>query len=887
MGIRTKLLLPMVLAAIVFLLIVTLYLLPGYEKEERLHHDEIHAATLKGASFLIEPYLAGHDPQAIGEILNNYIEMDNGLVRVEVTDMNGAVVYRTSKQYNPASVHTLDRDVTNNGQRLGTLRLWVDADHYSALDTSHSYGVGFIIGAILFSSLVVTFLVHDAFIRRPIKKLLKSVNALAYGDFDTEIAVVSNDEVGELAASIKMMRNNMAAFQKNLKDKTIKSNDLSESLFESKHRMQSILDNVAHGIVVADERGSIESVNRALCEMTGYSEDELVGSNISMLVPEKYREQHHRGMNRFIETGVSKIIGKGGNELEVLTKSGSIIPVDIAITEMTIAEKRYFNAVLSDVTERTLAELKLKNERDRMQRYLDTVDVIVVALDTQARVKLINRKGVELAGYFESDLLEKSWCEFCVRPQDRGRFNELFEELLHQPDGTIESSESVILSRDNSEKIISWRYSPLFDGDGEVTGLLCTGTDITAAKEAEEEREHMQRQLQQSQKMQAIGQLTGGIAHDFNNIIASILGHAELLMLRLADHKDEKAAKYLENIYRSGERASDLVDKMLAFSRSRGKDVPAAIDVEFAINEIINILRSVLPATIDIKISSAGKGMGVLAAPIDLQQIVMNLCINARDAMNGHGELTIAVNLVSDVSHHSCSSCHQDFSGNYVVIAVTDSGSGIADGQIGRLFEPFYTTKEVGKGTGMGLSVVHGIVHDLGGHITVESTPGKGTSFQVYLKAASTESHDSACADGVRDVVSGDGRLVLIVDDEPLVREFIAELLSESGYGVLLAADPFEALNVVKSKYNEIDVIITDQSMPGMTGVQMARIISSMFSAIPIVLSTGYGADLSETDLQEAGIRFMLTKPMKGQVLLNALAKIFNEHEDKVAGAES
>ena len=874
MGIRAKLLLPMLLSVLVFIFVINGYVLPDYEQEEREHVEKIHAVTLRGATFLIASYVETADLAAINRVMNDYISLGNGVAGIVVEDLSGHVLYSRSLPESPSAIHNLESEVVNSGKHVGNIRFIIDADYYYDSGSSHIYRVGTVFIFAVLLVIIVTFLVQDAFIRRPIKNLLKAVNSIAHGDFKDDIAVSSNDEVGELALSMKMMRANIVASQKSLKDKTIKANELAESLYESKHRMRSIIDNVAHGIIVANDSGVIESVNRSLCELLGYSEDELVGASIDILISDKYKEQHLLAMN-------------GANEIEVLSKDGDITPADIVITEMTIGKSRYLNAVISDVTERKQAEMKLRHERDRAQRYLDTVDVMVVALDLDGRITLINRKGAELVGYSESYLLGAEWSAVCVRPQDRIQFSYFFRNQLHYQevggaDGFIDSSESMLLSSTLSEILVSWRYSQLLDECGVVSGLLCSGTDITAARKAECENRNMQQQLQQSQKMQAIGQLTGGVAHDFNNIIASILGHAELLMIRMKPYQDEKAAKYIENIYRSGERARDLVEKMLAFSRGRGKSIPAAIEVESAIQDIINILRSVLPATIKINVNSSGGRIGVLASPVDLQQIIMNLCINARDAMNGHGNLDVSVEPAHDVHHSACSSCHHCFEGDYVVISVTDSGMGIVAEQMARLFEPFFTTKDVGKGTGMGLAVVHGIIHELGGHVVVNSTPGKGACFEVYLKASALVQKKADYMSDNSSVVAVGGETVLIVDDEPLVREFVSELLTEGGYTVLLAADPFEALDIVKSKHRKIDAIITDQSMPGMTGVKMARIISDMFPNIPIVLSTGYGDEITEEELKDSGIRLMINKPMKGPDLLSAIEKVCSVVDTRV-----
>ncbi|MFC1747427.1 PAS domain S-box protein [Pseudomonadota bacterium] len=883
MSVRFKFIFPLVLMAVVFFVVVNFFVLPDYKNEEVSRVTQERERIVNELSVLLYPYVKTRDVDAIGALLSAYNVINGGVLSVVVTDNLGQEIYQYSGGNIEGQYSSYRVKIAKGSDYVGDINISVNPLSGVILDVEQLYAVEYLFfGMFLMLVLLVVVLQHYH-LKKPIESLLASVNAIAYGDFDADIKDLADDEFSELAGSIRIMRNNITAFQRSLKEKTIRANELAESLFESERKTKSIVDNVAHGIVVLNGLGGIESVNKALCDMLGYSEGELISQNLSFLLPADDRKRHDDGfIFSYISSRSPSVIGKGVGEVDVQKKGGDIIVADIAITEMTFARDRFFNVVIADATERKLAEERLRTERDRAQRYLDTVDVMVVALDLDGKVKLINRKGCEVIEISEKDALGIKWSDLCVRDMDVEEFNRYFQAQIKGEEDT-ELPESILLARSGQEHIISWRHSLLLDQDGNVSGMLYSGTDVTDAKKAEKERLLMQQQLQQAQKMQAIGQLTGGIAHDFNNIVASIMGNTELLMLKNAKSEDSKQAQYLKNIYQSSERAKDLVTKMLAFSRGQELEAAEPILIESAVNDIINILRSVLPATISISSSYGGGGLAVLASHIDLQQIVMNLCINARDAMDGVGTLNIEVNKIKKETA-ICSSCHDVINGDYVVLSVSDTGSGISENNLSRLFEPFFTTKDIGKGTGMGLSVVHGIVHDLGGHILVTSEEGQGTRIAVYLRASEPADNNVEEFSSQRCTSKGNGAKVLVVDDEPLVRDYIGELLGGCDFHALLSADPLEALEIVNREKGEIDAIITDQSMPGMTGVQFSEIVSRKFPDIPIVLCTGYRDDILDPDISSAGVRAVLNKPMKGEEILSVLNKVIVNDGGRLVG---
>lgn len=393
------------------------------------------------------------------------------------------------------------------------------------------------------------------------------------------------------------------------------------------------------------------------------------------------------------------------------------------------------------------------------------------------------------------------------------------------------------------------------------------------------EKEHLQSQLVQARKMEAIGQLSGGIAHDFNNMLSSILGYAGLALDRPDDLPKESLDEYLNEVIRAGERARDLVGQMLSFSRTR-KGVAARVELRPIVKEAAKMLRFTLPASIELDVDAGDEMLAVNIDPVQLQQIIMNLCINARDAMHNKGRLSLAVRRVSlDVGggRLECRSCGEAvFPGDYIELSVKDSGDGIGQELLDRVFDPFFTTKGVGKGTGLGLSVVHGIVHEAGGHILVESVAGEGTTFRLLLPpSADVAEEDSSQLSGceVMQKITGTAR-ILIVDDEQSVAGFLKELLTMSGYDVVLATDGVEALARFQQQPGQIDLVITDQTMPKLTGAELAAELLALSPDLPLILCTGYSEDVNEMRAREIGIKGYMHKPVASRALLELIAEL-------------
>lgn len=411
----------------------------------------------------------------------------------------------------------------------------------------------------------------------------------------------------------------------------------------------------------------------------------------------------------------------------------------------------------------------------------------------------------------------------------------------------------------------------VFLPDGTQIGLIGIIRDISARKQDEKEKAQLQKELQQSQKMEAIGQLTGGIAHDFNNILASILGYSELATNSLKNAADPRLSRYIQRISDAGERARDLVRQLMAFSRSAPSD-PQAIKLPVLIDDVTSLIRPTIPSSIELLTRVENNVPVVLMDDTQMHQILMNLCINARDAMASNGTLTIKLSYEKNIDA-VCQTCKEHIQGEYVNLTVEDTGTGIKADILDNIFEPFLTTKAEGKGTGMGLSVVHGILHKHQSHIVVETEYGTGTRFHLLIPPIS-EQHKTPGKEKTSVTIAqsdGKGKHILVVDDEESVAMFLQEFLQLYDYKVTVTTSSKQAVDLFKQSPADFDLIITDQTMPEMTGTEMIQQIFQITPDIPVILCSGYNELVGEKEALEMGCARYLDKPVDNQLLLLVL----------------
>jgi len=502
-----------------------------------------------------------------------------------------------------------------------------------------------------------------------------------------------------------------------------------------------------------------------------------------------------------------------------------------------------------DITARKHAEKALKYanvyDRNLIEASLDPL----VTIDLEGRISDVNTATERITGYPREMLIGDDFSNYFTDPEKAGEgYQRVFKE------GFVRDYELEMLHRDGHMTPVLYNASVYRDEKGEMAGVFAAARDIT-------EQRRLEDKLRQAHKMEAIGTLAGGIAHDFNNILAAIIGFTEMAIEDVADRSDVQ--KSLRNVLKSAIRARELVKQILVFSRKTEHE-RNPLSLSPIIKETIQLLRASIPTMIDIKVSLTATSDMVLASPVEIQQIIMNLATNASLAMQEKGGI-LGVSL-SDAG----------LDPGMIQLAVSDTGTGMTPEVMKRVFDPFFTTREVGKGTGMGLAVVYGIVKDLGGRITVESAPGKGSTFNVFLPMIRT--FTDIASEKTIDIPTGRER-ILFVDDEEILVEWAQITLERLGYTITVTTDGSEALTIFSNDPTAFDLVITDHAMPHLPGHQLAERLLAIRKDIPIILCTGYSETVSPEKAREAGIREFLLKPLTKQELAFAVRRVLDRQD--------
>lgn len=634
------------------------------------------------------------------------------------------------------------------------------------------------------------------------------------------------------------------------------------------------VEQTSHSIVITDLDARIEYVNRAFSEISGYSSSEVLGRNPRILQSGQTPASTYAEMWNVLEQG-STWQGEFRNK----RKSGELYIEAVRISPVRQPDGRISNylAVKEDITEQKLAMSSIRESKRLLQKVIDSSPDMIFVRDKERRFMLVNERfanavkqtPASMIGRRDSDVLP---LEMCVGSSDRGTHG------IHHGDSAVFAGESIympsdkIILADGETHFFEASKRPLRDSSETVYGILCYRRDITERHKIEEEQVALEAQLKQAQKMEIIGHLSGGIAHDFNNILTSMFGYAELLKRSPAIKEDQKLSKYLREIIQGGIRAKELVAQLLTFSQ-KSETATDPINAAPIINEVVKMLRSTLPTTMSIEQEIAKVLPDVLISPVRLHQILMNLAINGRDAMKSKGLLSIRAEPVEVDDGKTCSSCHHRFSGRYLLISVRDDGSGIVEEDLLKIFDPFYTTKPVGQGTGLGLSVLHGIVHSANGHVEVLTAVDQGSEFRIYLPTQPTQGriiHKESELDVGSIRIQGH---VVVVDDEESIVAFVTALLESFGCRVTGLTSASAALRLFEDSAFTADLIITDQTMPELTGAELSRAILARRSDIPIVMMTGFSTEIDEKAAREIGIRRFLMKPVPATVLTDIVVE--------------
>ncbi len=494
----------------------------------------------------------------------------------------------------------------------------------------------------------------------------------------------------------------------------------------------------------------------------------------------------------------------------------------------------------ADIIERSQTEEALRQEMTRSQQYLDTARVIMVALNLEGDVVLLNQYGRDILGYDNEHILGKNWIEKCIPEASREQIKKVFLRVANGNINIDEYVENYIVTQSGEQRLIAWHNSILKDNQGKIIGTLSSGQDITNQKRVDEERTHLQSQLFQARKMEAIGRLAGGVAHDFNNMLGVILGYAELVMQQLGPW-DANYGKILE-IKNAAQRSAELTRQLLAFAR-RQTIAPKVLNLNEAVGGMLKMLLRLIGENINLIWIPGHDLKPVKIDPFQIDQILANLCANARDAISGIGRITIETqNATFDKIY--CMDHPGIVPGEYIMLAVSDTGCGMEKDIIEHLFEPFFTTKGVGQGIGLGLATIYGIVKQNEGFINVYSEIGHGTTFKIYLPQYNSGTTSLSIPIPTSPSTAQGRETVLLVEDEPAILKLGKRMLEGLGYEVLTASIPSEAMRLAKGHTGTIHLLMTDVVMPEMNGKDLAQKLLESFPNLKVLFMSGYTANV-------------------------------------------
>jgi PAS domain S-box-containing protein len=631
----------------------------------------------------------------------------------------------------------------------------------------------------------------------------------------------------------------------------------------SEVKYRGLLEAAPDAMVVVNEGGEIVLLNVQAEKQFGYSRDELVGQRVKNIIPEGFAERLIADGTRTPTEALAQQIGTG-IELIGRLKDGSEFPIEIMLSPLESAEGILVTAAIRNISVRKTAEKHLAQMEGRYRGLLEAAPDAMVVVKPAGEIILLNVQAEKQFGYLRDELLGQ---------QVTSIIPEGFKERV-LADGTRSAAEALAQQigmgielygrrKDGSEFPIEIMLSPLKSSEGVL---------ITAAIRNITERKHLEQMLRQAQKMEAIGQLAGGVAHDFNNLLGVILGYSELLLERC--DLSVAARKDIEEVQKAGVRAGLLTQQLLAFSRKQVLQ-PKVLNLNEVVVGAEKLLHRLIGENIELQVILSPALAQIKADSGQIEQIIMNLAVNARDAMPEGGKLTIETSIV-ELDQQYVDQHASTLPGAHMMLAVTDTGCGMDAKTKAHIFEPFFTTKEFGKGTGLGLAVVYGIVKQSGGSVWLYTEPGIGTTFKIYFPIVAPVIELVLPSEKAEKVDRGSQTILIVEDDEALL-QVTRRSLEEVGYAILTARGPSEAILISKNHLGPIQLMVTDVIMPGMSGDQLASQLFALRPEMRVLYVSGYTDNaIIRHGVLEPGLAF-LQKPFSPKMLARKVREILAE----------
>lgn len=637
---------------------------------------------------------------------------------------------------------------------------------------------------------------------------------------------------------------------------------IQEKLDTSRKRFSDLFDFAPVGYLTISDKGLIIECNLTAADMIGEERGLLLKQSITRFIADEDQDVYYRHRADLLQSQKRQTC-----ELRLQNKRSGLFHVQLeSVVSLDVdGDNGQFRMCVTDISERKQFENLLQKHQEEWEKSFDAIADIITILDKDMNIVRANKAAHKFFDVKHGALIG----EKCHKV-----FSGFSEPSLICPDlATLSdaANHSAEITHDILKKTFQVTTAAVIDGK-RIDHIVHIAKDITEQKKLEEKLFH-------ANKMEAIGNLAGGIAHDFNNILSAILGFAELSQFKLP--ADSSVRKDIDHIIVSGRRAAKLVQQILTYSRKQ-KVYFQPISPHLCIEEALRMLRSSLPSTIEIQEELDQECGRIMADPTTIHQIIVNLFTNALHAMEDQkGTLTIKL-YCKEIGTEKTIEETQVPAGPYVVLAVTDTGCGMDRATRERIFEPFFTTKGVGKGSGMGLAVIHGIIHDLKGFVSVESVPKKGSTFFVYIPKLNTEATSLVDDPAPEKLVinaspSTCNERILVVDDEPLLVKIYKGQLEHNGYTVTTTSNSRDALEKIREHSDQFDLLITDQTMPRLSGYELSRAVLEIKPDMPIIMCTGHSDIISEEDALAMGIKKFVSKPINKDDFITTVREVLNK----------
>lgn len=734
------------------------------------------------------------------------------------------------------------------------LYIRVSVPEREALSTTRHYFFysGALFGLAALIALLCSHSLAGRYLISPIERLATVLRTVKEGDFSVRTGMpYAPNELGMLARLFDSLAESLEA--------RLRERDRAEAgLRASEHKFSAVFDRSPVTMALTSyPQGTFIEVNRVFTRMFGYSRDEAVGMTaleLGIWLSQEDRSSYvrllssERTVHNF-ETGMRR-------------KDGTLIDVLFAGDIMAIDGKQCVLNVVQDITAQKRMEQVLRESERRFRELLENIHMVAITLDRAGNITFCNDFLLTLTGWSREEVFGQNWFDLFIPQEVSDQVESMFREALATAALPFHY-ENPIKTREGEQRTIVWYNTLLRDSDGSIEGVASLGMDMTDYR-------NIEAQLQQSRKMEAVGQLAGGVAHDFNNLLTPIMGYAELIRNELSAVGGK--VERVDSILQAAMKARDLTRQLLSFGRKQTLDM-RVIDLNRVISRFADILRRTIRENIEIRLNLSTDAAALRADRTQIEQIIMNLVVNAQDAIPGNGTITIETAPIT-LDEEYVRQHPETKPGEYVMLAVSDTGCGIAPESLDHIFEPFFTTKSVEKGTGLGLATVYGIVKQHGGNIWVYSEPGRGTVFKLYFPRVSEgniQSEALAAAPLVREGTSG---TILLVEDNPMVREMVRDVLLNSGYGVLEAANPPHALELALA--NPVDLLVSDVVMPALSGPELYARLLEHQPLVKALFMSGYTFNVvAQWPLVGSGDNY-LQKPFTVVAFLNKVASILN-----------